>query len=102
MEEFIDQNIFPDDIAKVLTKSIQNSKASSSSELELSRVLQTYDTTMPQVKVEDLPVNAIFTTNKGKKFIKGEKQRIRYRCKCLDNNKLYLFHPLTPIIPVSQ
>lgn len=102
MEEFLNLKIFPDDLSKVLVKSIRNSKASSASDLELSRVLQVYDTTAPQTKVEDLPANAIFKTSKGKKFMKGEKQRIRYKCKCLDNNKLYLFHPLTPIIPVSQ
>lgn len=102
MEEFLNLKIFPDDLSKVLVKSIRNSKASSASDLELSRVLQVYDTTVPQTKVEDLPANAIFKTSKGKKFMKGEKQRIRYKCKCLDNNKLYLFHPLTPIIPVSQ
>ncbi len=102
MEEFIRKNIFPEDIATVLKKSIQNSKSSSSSELELSRVLQTYDTAAPQIKVEDLPANAIFATSRGKKFIKGEKKRTRYKCKCIDNNKLYLFHALTPIIPISQ
>lgn len=102
MEEFIDTGIFPPELNIVLIKSIQNSKASSSSDLELSRILNTFDTTIPQTKVEDLPANAIFKTGKGKRFIKGEKQRIRYKCQCLDNNKLYLFHPLTPIIPVSQ
>jgi hypothetical protein len=102
MEEFLDLHIFPGDLSKILLKSIKNSKASSASDIELSRVLQTYDNSVPQTKIEDLPANAIFKTSRGKKFIKGEKQRIRYKCKCLDNNKLYLFHPLTPIIPVSQ
>ena len=102
MEEFIEMGVFPQELNEVLVKSIQNSKASSSSDLELSRILQKYDTSMPQTRVEDLPANTIFKANNGKRFVKGEKQRIRYKCKCLDNNKLYLFHPLTPIIPVSQ
>lgn len=102
MEEFIEMGVFPQELNEVLVKSIQNSKASSSSDLELSRILQKYDTSMPQIRVEDLPANTIFKANNGKRFVKGEKQRIRYKCKCLDNNKLYLFHPLTPIIPVSQ
>jgi len=102
MEEFIEMGVFPQELNEVLVKSIQNSKASSSSDLKLSRILQKYDTSMPQIRVEDLPANTIFKANNGKRFVKGEKQRIRYKCKCLDNNKLYLFHPLTPIIPVSQ
>ena len=102
MEEFLNKGIFPDEINIVLTKSIQNSKASSSSDLELSRVLEKFNKDDPKMKIEDLPDNAIFKTSNGKRFIKGDKQRIRYKCKSLDNNKLYLFHPLTPIIPVSQ
>lgn len=102
MEEYIDVGIFPDELIRVLIKSIQNSKASHSSDLELSRILQRYDTTVTQIRVEDLPANTIFKANNGKCFIKGEKQRIRYKCKCLDNDRLYLFHPLTPIIPILQ
>ena len=102
MEEYIDAGIFPDELDKVLIKSIQNSKASHSSDLELSRILQIYDSKVTQIRVEDLPINSIFKVNNGKRFIKGEKQRIRYKCVCLDNDRLYLFHPLTPIIPVSK
>lgn len=102
MEEYINADIFPVELDRVLIKSIQNSKASHSSDLELSRILQRYDSIVTQIRVEDLPINTIFKTNNGKRFKKGEKQRIRYKCVCLDNDRLYLFHPLTPIIPVSK
>jgi hypothetical protein len=102
IEEYINADIFPDELDRVLIKSIQNSKASHSSDLELSRILQRYDSTVTQIRVEDLPINTIFKANNGKRYKKGEKQRIRYKCVCLDNDRLYLFHPLTPIIPVSK
>jgi hypothetical protein len=102
IENFLGMDIFPDEIADILEKSIQNSRASSSSDLELSRVLEKYNSSEPETKIEDLPDNAIFETANGKRFVKGEKQRIRYKCKCLNNSKLYLFHPLTPIITVSK
>ncbi|MEE4258833.1 MAG: SprT-like domain-containing protein [Bacteroidales bacterium] len=102
IEEYINADIFPDELDRVLIKSIQNGKASHSSDLELSRILQRYDSTVTQIRVEDLPINTIFKANNGKRYKKGEKQRIRYKCVCLDNDRLYLFHPLTPIIPVSK
>lgn len=102
MEEVINKEIFPEDIKQALGKSIQNSKASSTSDLNLSRILRKYDKSVDQLKVEDLPFNAVFKTNTGRKFQKGEKRRIRYKCQSLDNGRLYLFHPLTPVILVLE
>ena len=102
IETFLDMDVFPVELASVLVKSIKNSKASSSSDLELSRALEAFNCTEPEIKIEDLPDNALFETTNGRQFIKGDKQRTRYKCRCLNNNKLYLFHPLTPIIPVSR
>jgi len=102
MEEVINKDMFPEDIAQELGKSIQNSKASSTSDLNLSRVLRKYDKSVDQLKVEDLPFDAIFKTNTGRKFKKGEKRRIRYKCISIDNGRLYLFHPLTPVVLVLE
>lgn len=93
--------IFPDDIKTVLKKSIQNSKASSTSDLKLSRILQQYDKQTDQTHVEDLPIDAIFETQNGRQFKKGERIRTRYKCKNLQNKRTYLFHPLTPVILVN-
>jgi len=103
MREVLDAGIFPENLAQVLEKSIHNSKASSVSDLHLSRVLHQYDTGgTQQLRVEDLPGNAVFETQTGKRFRKGEKQRIRYKCRSLDNGRLYLFHPLTPVYLVEN
>jgi hypothetical protein len=90
-------DIFPEDIKQALSKSIVNAKASSTSELELSRVLLRYDENDRETRVEDLTQNAIFQTQNGMQFKKGEKQRTRYKCLNLQNNRVYLFHPLTPV-----
>ncbi len=95
--EVLGKDIFPSDIQQVLSKSIVNAKASSSSELELSRVLLRYDENKNETRVEDLTKNAVFRTENGMKFKKGEKQRTRYKCLNMQNNRLYLFHPLTPV-----
>ena len=102
MEEVINKDMFPEDIKQALGKSIQNSKASSTSDLNLSRILRKYNTPVDQLKVEDLDLDAVFKTNTGRKFKKGEKRRIRYKCQSIDNGRLYLFHPLTPVILVLE
>jgi SprT protein len=101
MLEYLQPDIFPEDILIVLKKSIQNSKASSTSDLKLSRILQQYDTTNKLSKVEELPLESVFETQNGRKFKKGEKVRTRYKCLNLQNNRVYLFHPLTPVVPID-
>lgn len=102
MNIILDNNIFPEDIYKVLSKSIVNSKASSSSDLKLSRMLKKYDKHKTVTHLEDLPENTIFQIENGGKFEKGIKKRTRYLCLNLQNKNQYLFHPLTPIKEVKN
>ncbi len=99
MHKFLEMDVFPADLAEALEQSLFNSKASSHSDIRLSRVLHKYDKTSGGVKVEDLPENAVFRTETGRRFRKGPRQRIRFKCQNLDNGRFYLFHPLTPVIP---
>lgn len=102
MFPFLEMEIFPSEIKKVLTKSITNSKASSTSDLQLSRVLIKYDEPNNHKRLEQLEDKAIFTTENGRMFKKGEKQRTRYKCLNMQNKRYYLFHPLTPVFPVKE
>ncbi|NOX87347.1 MAG: SprT family zinc-dependent metalloprotease [Chlorobi bacterium] len=99
MTEFFGLNVFPPELQKVLEGSIRNAKASTFSELELSRLLNKYD--KPDVNghihLEALPSETVFITRNGRKFVKGEKLRKRFKCRNLQNNRIYLFHPLTPV-----
>lgn len=97
MLEIMSADVFPSDIRQSISKSIVNAKASSTSELELSRILMKYDKENSTIRVEDLSLHSHFQTENGRRFKKGEKQRSRYKCLNLQNNRLYLFHPLTPV-----
>ncbi len=99
MQQFIDKDIFPDDIKQELLKSIVNSKASSSSEVELTRVLRKYDENKIEgvIHLEEIPEGANFIIRTGRVFKKGQKRRVRYLCQNLDNKRWYLFHPLTEV-----
>ena len=101
MKVVMKNSIFPDDIQEVLTKSIINSKASSTADLQLSRVLKKYDKNSVETHLEDLPENTTFRTENGRLFKKGAKRRTRYLCQNIMNNRQYLFHPLTPVKEVG-
>jgi len=99
MQQFIDEDIFPKDIAVEISKSIVNSKASSTAELELTRVLRKYDENKIEgvVHLEELPEGSMFVIKTGRRFKKGAKRRIRFMCQNIDNKRWYLFHPLTEV-----
>ena len=105
MKDFLDKDIFPEELKAAITESIKNSKASSSSDLKLFRVLKKYDEKAENdisVDLESLDEGQLFKTLNGLTFKKGEKRRIRYRCFNLERKQWYLFHPLTPVLPVKR
>ena len=94
---FLSPDYFPIDILEILSRHMKNPKASTFTDLELSKVLKKYD----QVKsliISDLAVGDLFQIANGKRFIKGKKMRKRYRCIEQKTNKVYLFHPFTEAI----
>lgn len=102
MTGFLHKEIFPEDIEKVLSKSIENSKAASTSDLKLSRILKKYDDQNEFLTLEDLKENTIFFIEGGRRFKKGQKQRTRYKCQNLDNKKFYLVHALTAVVKLEK
>lgn len=102
MLPFLEKDIFPVDLKHVLSKSINNSRASSTSDLHLSRVLLSYDTPNDHKRLEQLESESIFQIENGKTFKKGDRQRTRYKCLNLQNKRYYLFHPLTPVYPIKD
>ena len=100
MSAFLDQGLFPGDLQSVLHKSLANSRASSTSDIALSRVLARYDKPNEHSQLEVLEHGQLFRTANGRKFRKGDLVRTRFKCLNLQNNRYYLFHPLTPVMPV--
>ena len=47
----------------------------------------------------DLPQDAVFSIHNGRRFIKQEKVRTRFRCKDLKNGRIYLISPLAKVHP---
>lgn len=100
MKPFFDMAVFPQDVHQSIEMYLNNPAASSCTDLQLARALKKYDQpTAALVHVEQLPIKAVFKLKDGRSFEKGERIRKRYRCICLDNNKIYLFNPLAEVLP---
>ncbi len=98
----LESKIFPPEIEFELTKVILgNVFASSTSEKELSKILQVYNTDpTPGVLLEDLTDSSLFKIHNGKTFQKGVKIRTRYKCYCLSNKRWYYVSPVALVTPV--
>lgn len=97
----IDSGLLPQDIQQALINSLTNTKASSCSDIQLSRVLKRYDEqNTGLVSLETLPKNSTFVLQ-GKQFLKGELRRRRYVCEDMSNSKKYLVHALSEVSPIK-
>lgn len=91
----------PSDIQKALVNSLVNTKASSCTDHQLSRVLQTYDKPKEGVEIlERLPNNSTFVLN-GRHFVKGPLRRKRYVCQEVKTSRSFLVNALAQVYPVE-
>ena len=96
LEPVLKNDKLPDELRRVLKKSIKNLKASSCSDLELTRVLKKYDAEKDTYLLEDLNENCLFKLNK-KVYSKGKLRRTRYLCKEISSGRSYLVHALAEV-----
>ncbi len=94
----INSGQLPKDIETALMSSLVNTKASSCSDLPLSRTLHRYNNSVSsEYRLEELPKNATFALN-NRFFLKLNKRRTRYECKELSSGKIFLVHALATVI----
>jgi Zn-dependent peptidase ImmA (M78 family) len=96
MLNFLNADIFPDDLLRSLSKHIKNPKASTVNDYNLSDMLRKYDSNK-QLILSEIPDGSVFSTISGRQFVKLNKLRKRYKCKATDSNKIYLFNPLAAV-----
>lgn len=93
----VDSGLLPSDLESALLQSMVSTKASSCSDIQLSRVLRRYDHQKGDVvPLETLPKNTTFVLQ-GKIFTKGELRRRRYACAERTSNRIYLVHALAEV-----
>ncbi len=102
MQPFLTSSVFTTEVLTALQIYLKNPLASTSADQNLSRALKSREENNGQVHLEDLSPDAVFRIHNGKTFCKKEKLRKRYRCICLQNQRIYLISPLVPVVPVSR
>lgn len=99
MAPYLNETVFPEDILNILFKFLKN-PTSSSVDTELTKKLREYDTGKAYFTLEELPDDSIFKIHNGIIFKKLERIRKRYKCKRMDNNRIYLISPIMEVVPV--
>ncbi|BAV08457.1 hypothetical protein FLA_4498 [Filimonas lacunae] len=96
---FVQHKLFPPDIETALRSSILNPAATASGETELLLVLRKYNARQREGYhlLESLPEGALFQTDNGRVFKKGEKRRKRYICLEVKTGHLYTFSPISEV-----
>lgn len=92
----INSGFLPKDIETALVSSLINTKASSCSDINLSRTLHRYNKPSIGFRLEEIPKNTTFALN-NRQFIKLTKRRTRYECKELSSGKIYLVHAMAMV-----
>jgi hypothetical protein len=95
MRPFMSRSVFPADVLRALEHHLCDAPASSCTDHDLMRVLRKYDRD-PRPFVEDLPLHTVFQFNH-KLFVKGPLLRKRYKCRCLNDRRIYFIDPLCEV-----
>ncbi|MBK8582334.1 MAG: SprT family zinc-dependent metalloprotease [Flavobacteriales bacterium] len=95
MRPFISREVFPADLLRALDHHLCDAPSSSCTDHTLMRVLRRYDRD-PLPFLEELRENTVFRFN-SKIFVKGRRMRTRFRCRCLNNRRIYLIDPTAEV-----
>jgi SprT protein len=99
MLPFLNPNFFPEKILKPLSFHMINPKSSTIRDVELSKIINTFDD-KDIIFISDLKDGDEFRIRNGKKFRRIEKLRKNYKCIEVNTSKLYRFSPLAEVKPL--
>ncbi|MBS1583134.1 MAG: SprT-like domain-containing protein [Bacteroidetes bacterium] len=95
MRPFLSREVFPADVLHALEHHLLDAPSSSCTDHGLMRVLRRYDRT-PRPFLEELHENTIFRFNQ-RIFVKGPRLRTRYKCRCLNDRRIYFIDPTAEV-----
>ena len=99
MSPFLNKDIFPVELLKILEQHLKNPKASTASDVTLTKALRKFDNTQAHLNLLDLDIGQSFIL-KERQFKILEKKRTRYVCQQSTNKKLYLISGIAEITPI--
>lgn len=92
MLPFLNPDIFPDELLKLIAQYMINPKASSDGDINLSLAFRSYDVNGDKTLIFEIPDKSAFQY-RNRTFIKGKKRRTRFECVEMHTHRKYIFHP---------
>ena len=96
MAPFLRSSVFPEDVLQQLKRHMVNPKSATVRDLDLVRVLRSYDDPSTSVMLEDIPEGTEFHLG-DKKYRKGNRLRKRFRCEQIGTGKVYLVSAIAEV-----
>jgi SprT protein len=93
MKPFLNSSVFPEELLPHIIQYMSN-PSSSTSTSQLLIYLRNYDPEKHFTTLADIPDSSYFSISNGIVFQKLSKIRKRFKCKRLDNNRIYLINPM--------
>ncbi len=95
MRPYLSREVFPADLLHGLGHHLEDAPSSSCTDHALMRVLRRYDSD-PRPFLEELREQTIFRFHQ-KLFVKGPRLRTRFKCRCLNDRKIYFIDPTAEV-----
>jgi len=101
LKKLLKNKVFPPKLAMVVENYSINPKASSYSDIYLSRELKKFDKKSIFLKsLLDIEAGKLFKLENGRTFVKGNMKRTRIWCKEEKTNSIYAFNPNVEVIEI--
>ena len=101
LKKLLKNKLFPSKLAIALDNYAINPKASSYSDIYLSRELSKFDKKSIFLKsLLEIETGKLFKLENGRTFVKGNMKRTRIWCKEQDTNSVYAFNPNVEVIEI--
>lgn len=97
---FLNPDIFPEPICRLLANHMKNPKASTDRDFKLIIALRQFDPSSSKTLIYQLKDGKHFTLENDRVFIKLKKRRIRFECREKSTGKIYLFSPQSEVKPI--
>ncbi len=102
IQHLLANNIFPNDVAVVLTQHIKKPSASSVKDEKLVKALNQYSPKKNIIHLSEIEEGTVFSLHKKRIFIKGTKRRTRYLCKDYHSKKEYLINGIAEVEVIDK
>ena len=99
---FTDGDIFPGEAGRIVRDFTRGTLSYRSFNQHFEKEIHKTDAGNTDFLLSELPVNSMFSIHNGRRFVKLEKLRSRYRCREVKSGRLYLISGLAKVQPLRD